>query len=149
MKPIRAIMLIIFTAALAFIAVCIFTDWNDELFLTIGLVLSAIGNIINILYIYNDSGNRISDFLRRLQGTFKKGILFVKYRDFSCSVQSALHLNRRRSATAARNRYFLSRNFYAVVTKIIDKALTVGNVSGQLPVFIHNRIDCPNQFRCR
>ena len=58
MKRIKAITLVIFIAALASIAVCIFADWNDELYLSIGLVLSAVGNIINILYTRSKNGEK-------------------------------------------------------------------------------------------
>ena len=34
-------------ASLAAIAVCIFTDWNDWLYLSLALGLSACGNFIN------------------------------------------------------------------------------------------------------
>ena len=58
MKLINAITLVIFIAALASIAVCFFADWNDELYLSIGLVLSAVGNIINILYTRSKNGEK-------------------------------------------------------------------------------------------
>ncbi|MCI5484648.1 MAG: hypothetical protein MR426_06240 [Clostridiales bacterium] len=36
-------------AALVCLAVCLFTDWNDGLFLPLALCLAAAGNLINIL----------------------------------------------------------------------------------------------------
>lgn len=36
-------------AALGCLAVCLFTDWNDRLFLPLALFLAAAGNLINIL----------------------------------------------------------------------------------------------------
>ena len=36
-------------AALVCLAVCLFTDWNDGLFLHLALCLAAAGNLINIL----------------------------------------------------------------------------------------------------
>ena len=50
MKFLRIAALAFCLAALAVIAICIFTDWNDDLFLPLGLALSAAGNIMNILY---------------------------------------------------------------------------------------------------
>ena len=35
-------------ASLAAIAVCIFTDWNDGLYLPLALCLGAVGNGINV-----------------------------------------------------------------------------------------------------
>ena len=36
-------------AALVCLAVCLFTDWNDGLFLPLALCLAAAGNLISIL----------------------------------------------------------------------------------------------------
>lgn len=36
-------------AALVCLAVCLFTDWNDGLFLPLALCLAVAGNLINIL----------------------------------------------------------------------------------------------------
>lgn len=36
-------------AALLCLAVCLFTDWNDELFLPLALCLCVAGNLINVL----------------------------------------------------------------------------------------------------
>lgn len=45
-------------SALAAIAVCIFTDWNDDLFLPLGLALSAAGSIMNNLYSRKENGEK-------------------------------------------------------------------------------------------
>ncbi|MGN0799232.1 MAG: hypothetical protein ACI4NU_02245 [Christensenellales bacterium] len=58
MKILRIAALAFCTAALAAIAVCIFTDWNDDLFLPLGLALSAAGNILNILYNRKEIGEK-------------------------------------------------------------------------------------------
>ncbi len=50
MKILRIAALAFCAAALAAIAICIFTDRNDNLLLSLGLALSAAGNILNILY---------------------------------------------------------------------------------------------------
>ena len=54
MKILRIAALTFCLAALAAITVCIFTDWNDDLFLPLGLALSAAGNILNILHCKRD-----------------------------------------------------------------------------------------------
>ena len=58
MKILRIAALAFCLAALAAIAVCIFTDWNDGLFLPLGLALSAAGNILNILYNRKENGKK-------------------------------------------------------------------------------------------
>lgn len=58
MKSIKIIALVLELAALAVIAVCIFTDWNDELYLPLGLCLSLIGNILCILSVRWDKSER-------------------------------------------------------------------------------------------
>ena len=60
MKTLRVAALVLCAAALAAIAVCIFTDWNDDLFLPIGLAASAAGNILNILYSRKENGQKES-----------------------------------------------------------------------------------------
>ena len=49
MKLLRIAALGLCLAALAAILLCIFTDWNDSLFLPLGLCLSVVGNGLNLL----------------------------------------------------------------------------------------------------
>ena len=49
MKGIRTISLVLCIAGLAAVLICILTDWNDALFLPLGLFLSAVTNALNIL----------------------------------------------------------------------------------------------------
>lgn len=49
MKILRIIALFFCIASLAAVAVCIFTDWNDGLYVLLALVLSIGGNAVNIL----------------------------------------------------------------------------------------------------
>lgn len=45
-------------ASLAAIAVCIFTDWNDGLYLPLALCLGAVGNGINVFSDNRGNGRR-------------------------------------------------------------------------------------------
>ena len=47
MKLLKIISVILCVAALGAVAICIFTDWNDWLYLSLALGLSACGNFIN------------------------------------------------------------------------------------------------------
>lgn len=58
MKTLRVMALFFCAAALAAIAVYLFTDWNDEVFWLAGLTLSAAGNIMNILYTKRVEGEK-------------------------------------------------------------------------------------------
>lgn len=49
MKGKHIIGLLLCLAALASVTICIFTDWNDRLFLPLGLGLSVAGNLCNVL----------------------------------------------------------------------------------------------------
>ena len=49
MKGIRTISLVLCIAGFAAVLICILTDWNDALFLPLGLFLSAATNALNIL----------------------------------------------------------------------------------------------------
>ena len=49
MKAIKTISLVLCIAGLAAVLICILTDWNDALFLPLGLFLSAATNALNIL----------------------------------------------------------------------------------------------------
>ena len=49
MKVLRIVALVSCIFALAAIAICLCTDWNDEMFLYLALVLSAAGNLLNLL----------------------------------------------------------------------------------------------------
>lgn len=50
----RVVALMLCLMALASIAACIFTQWNDDLFLTLGLALSSVGIMLDILYSRKD-----------------------------------------------------------------------------------------------
>ena len=41
--------MILCLAALISVTICIFTDWNDNLFLPLALGLSVAGNLLNVL----------------------------------------------------------------------------------------------------
>lgn len=45
----RIVALMLCLMALASIAACIFTQWNDDLFLALGLALISAGNLLGIL----------------------------------------------------------------------------------------------------
>lgn len=47
------LLLILMVAALICIGLCIFTDYNDRLFLPLGLGLCATGNLLNIYFLRN------------------------------------------------------------------------------------------------
>lgn len=49
MKFLRITTIILFAATLLFLAACLFTDWNDDLFLPLALFFSAAGNLLNLL----------------------------------------------------------------------------------------------------
>ena len=49
MKIIRTISLVLCIAGLAAVLICILTDWNDALFLPLGIILSAVTNALNRL----------------------------------------------------------------------------------------------------
>ena len=49
MKIIRTISLVLCIAGLAAVPLCLLTDWNDALFLPLGIILSAVTNALNIL----------------------------------------------------------------------------------------------------
>ena len=49
MNILRIASLAFLLAALGAIAFCVFTDWNDGLYLPLSLTLSAVGHILNIL----------------------------------------------------------------------------------------------------
>ena len=51
MKIIRTISLVLCIAGLAAVLICILTDWNDALFLPLGIILSAVSNALNILIV--------------------------------------------------------------------------------------------------
>lgn len=50
----RIVALMLCLMALASIVVCIFTQWNDDLFLALGLALSSVGILLDILYSRKD-----------------------------------------------------------------------------------------------
>ena len=50
MKFLRISAMVFLGASLVPIAICIFTDRNDDLFLPMGLTVSAVGQILNMLY---------------------------------------------------------------------------------------------------
>ena len=45
----RIVALMLSLMALASIAACVFTQWNDDLFLALGLALISVGNLLGIL----------------------------------------------------------------------------------------------------
>lgn len=49
MKIEHIIAMILCLAALISVTICIFTDWNDNLFLPLALGLSVAGNLLNVL----------------------------------------------------------------------------------------------------
>ena len=51
MKIRRTISLVLCIAGLAAVLICILTDWNDALFLPLGIILSAVTNALNILIV--------------------------------------------------------------------------------------------------
>ena len=58
MKSLKIISLILCVAALGAVAICIFTDWNDGLYLPLALCLSAVGNGINVFSDNRGNGRR-------------------------------------------------------------------------------------------
>ena len=50
----RIVALMLCLMALAAIAACVFTQWNDDLFLALGLTLSSVGILLDILYSRKD-----------------------------------------------------------------------------------------------
>ena len=58
MKMLKISALVFCLASLAAIAVCIFTDWNDGLYLPLALCLSAVGNGINVFSDNRGNGRR-------------------------------------------------------------------------------------------
>ncbi|MCI6956856.1 MAG: hypothetical protein SPI15_10905 [Candidatus Faecousia sp.] len=58
MKLLRFAALVLCLAALGALAVCIFTDWNDELYLPLALCLGMAGNGINVLSASRKKGGR-------------------------------------------------------------------------------------------
>lgn len=58
MSTLRFTALVCCLAGTAAIAVCIFTDWNDALFLPLALALSAAGNLLNVLRIRKEGSGR-------------------------------------------------------------------------------------------
>ena len=58
MKPLKISALVFCLASLAAIAVCIFTDWNDGLYLPLALCLGAVGNGINVFSDNRGNGRR-------------------------------------------------------------------------------------------
>ena len=49
MKIFRVAALILCLSSLAAVTVCIFTDWNDEVYLPLALCLGTLGNAFHIL----------------------------------------------------------------------------------------------------
>lgn len=49
MKNLRPAALVLGIAACASVALCMLTDWNDAMFLPLGLCLSAAANLLNAL----------------------------------------------------------------------------------------------------
>ena len=49
MKTLQPTALILGIAACASVALCMLTDWNDAMFLPLGLCLSAAANLLNAL----------------------------------------------------------------------------------------------------
>lgn len=49
MKVLRIVALVSCILALGAIVVCLCTDWNDNLYLSLGLTLSVVGNLLNVL----------------------------------------------------------------------------------------------------
>ena len=45
----RIVALMLCLMALASITACVFTKWNDDLFLALGLALISVGNLLGIL----------------------------------------------------------------------------------------------------
>lgn len=58
MKILNIIVLILGLAACAAVAVCLLTDWNDTLFLPLGLSLSVAANALNVLATRWDQGGK-------------------------------------------------------------------------------------------
>ena len=58
MKILKIISLILCVAALGAVAICIFTDWNDGLYLPLALCLGAVGNGINVFSDNRGNGRR-------------------------------------------------------------------------------------------
>ena len=49
MKILRIAALLLCLLALGAVALCVFTDWNDALFLPLAHALSAAGNLLNVM----------------------------------------------------------------------------------------------------
>ena len=58
MKIMRRIALILGIAACVAVAVCLLTDWNDDVFLPLSLFLSAAANVLNILAARREKGEK-------------------------------------------------------------------------------------------
>lgn len=58
MKMLKISALVFCLASLAAIAVCIFTDWNDGLYLPLALCLGVVGNGINVFSDNHGKGGR-------------------------------------------------------------------------------------------
>lgn len=50
----RIVALMLCLMALVSIVTCVFTQWNDDLFLALGLALSSVGIMLDILYSRKD-----------------------------------------------------------------------------------------------
>ncbi|MGM9649832.1 MAG: hypothetical protein ACI3XY_07725 [Butyricicoccaceae bacterium] len=58
MKMMRRIALFLGISACAAVSVCLLTDWKDDLFLPLGLFLSAASNLLNVMVTRREKGGK-------------------------------------------------------------------------------------------